>query len=217
MRSKFDEQLDLLNKELIMMGSECELAIAQAVKAMLDGDVKLSKSVAPLESEIQDKERTIERMCLNLLLQQQPVAGDLRQISTALKMITDMGRVGSQAADVAEIVGFLNGRTGSQCDHIKDMARAIIRMLTDSINAYIKHDVVLASSVVEYDDVVDELFLRVKTTLIAYISEHPDDGEYSLDILMIAKYLERIGDHAVNIAEWVVFSVTGVHRGEEEL
>ena len=158
-------------------------------------------------------EREIESICLKLLLQQQPVAKDLRVISAALKMITDMERIGDQAEDIAEIITFLNGRTGEECHDIRLMAEATIKMVNDSIDAYVKRDVNLAKAVEDYDDVVDEAFLRVKKTLISMIAENSADGEYAIDLLMIAKYFERIGDHAVNVAEWVEFSVTGIHKG----
>ncbi len=216
MRSKFDEQLALLSKELISMGALCEEVIALAARAILDGDMETAYKVAPLDSEIDDKERTIESMCLKLLLQQQPVARDLRQISAALKMITDMERIGDQAADIAEIVGFLGGRTGTDCEPIGEMARATIKMVTESVDAFVKQDLKIAYEVIEHDDVVDALFVKVKASLIEMIAKNPGDGEYALDLLMIAKYFERIGDHATNIAEWVEFSVTGVHKGESE-
>ncbi len=216
MRNRFDEQLALLNRELIEMGALCEDVISLASKALLTGDTAIAKKVAPLDSEIDQKERTIETMCLKLLLQQQPVARDLRQISAALKMITDMERIGDQAEDISEIIGFLNGRTGRDCAPIGKMATATIKMVTESVDAFVKRDMALANEVVAYDDVVDTLFDKVKTSLIGMIAHCPQDGEYALDLLMIAKYFERIGDHAVNIAEWVVFSVTGVHKGENE-
>lgn len=214
MRGRFDEQLALLNKKMIEMGALCENIIALSAKALLDGDCERAKSVAPLDKEIDRMEREIESICLKLLLQQQPVARDLRQISAALKMITDMERIGDQAEDIAEIITYLQGRTGEECHGIRKMAEATIKMVTDSIDAYVKQDLSLAKSVSEYDDVVDECFDSVKSTLIKMISENTEDGEYAVDLLMIAKYFERIGDHAVNIAEWVEFSVTGVHKGE---
>lgn len=217
MRTRFDEQLSLLNRQLIEMGALCEQAIASAAQALLTGDTKLASMVKPIEEEIDRKERDIESLCLRLLLQQQPVARDLRQISAALKMITDMERIGDQAADIAEIIGFLDGRTGAECEHIGEMARAAIGMVTGSVDAYVKRDVPLAKEIIERDDVVDRLFLEVKKTLAVMLSENPKDSGYALDILMIAKYFERIGDHAVNVAEWVEFSVTGVHKGETEL
>ena len=212
MRNRFDEQLALLKKELIEMGALCEEVIAKASEALTRGDVALAATVAPLDGQIDRKERDIEALCLRLLLQQQPVARDLRKISAALKMITDMERIGDQAEDIAEIVTFLKGRTGQNDDLLREMARSTIKMVTESVDAFVKHDIMLAEKVVAYDDVVDNYFERVKDELIARIAENPDDGEYALDLLMIAKYFERIGDHAVNIAEWVIFSVTGVHK-----
>ena len=214
MRSRFDEQLKRLDKELIEMGAMCEEAIALAAKALLDGDESLAAKVAPLDTEIDQIERDIESMCLKLLLQQQPVARDLRQISAALKMITDMERIGDQAADIAEIIVFLKGRSCESCAAIGEMGRATIKMVTDSVDAFVRRDTALAESVIRYDDIVDDYFMKVKTALIGLLARTPDDGEYALDLLMIAKYFERIGDHAVNIAEWVVFSVTGVHKEE---
>ena len=212
MRNRFDEQLALLKKELIEMGALCEEVIAKASEALTRGDVALAATVAPLDGQIDRKERDIEALCLRLLLQQQPVARDLRKISAALKMITDMERIGDQAEDIAEIVTFLKGRTGQNDDLLREMARSTIKMVTESVVAFVKHDIMLAEKVVAYDDVVDNYFEQVKDELIARIAENPDDGEYALDLLMIAKYFERIGDHAVNIAEWVMFSVTGVHK-----
>ena len=214
MRSRFDEQLMLLNKKMIEMGAECENIISLAVNALLEGDVSGAKRAKEQGHSIDQLEREIESVCLKVLLQQQPVAKDLRVISAALKMITDMERIGDQAEDIAEIIGFLNGRTGRECHDIRLMAEATIKMVTDSIDAYVKQDLQLAKSVSDYDDVVDDAFDRVKQTLIRMITENTADGEYALDLLMIAKYFERIGDHAVNIAEWVEFSVTGVHKGE---
>ena len=194
MRSRFDQQLALLNRELIEMGALCEEVIAAAAKALMEGDTVLAAQVAPRAAGIDQKERDIESLCLKLLLQQQPVASDLRQISAALKMITDMERIGDQAEDIAEIIGFLNGRSGEECAFVGHMARAAISMVTGSVDAFVRRDVTLAHQV---------------------IAQRPDDGEYALDLLMIAKYFERIGDHATNIAGWVVFAVTGAHEGEE--
>ena len=214
MRSRFDEQLSQLNKKMIEMGAQCEEIIALAAKALLNGDVQGAREIKLQGHEIDQMEREIETICLKLLLQQQPVAKDFRVISAALKMITDMERIGDQAEDIAEIVPFLDGRTGAEFADFKPMAEATCRMVTDSIDAYVKQDVVLAKSVVAHDDIVDEAFGRIKDMLIKKISEESADGEYAVDLLMIAKYFERIGDHAVNIAEWVVFSVSGVHKGE---
>ncbi len=212
MRNRFDEQLELLNKKMTEMGAECESIIALAAEALLSGNTADAKKAMEQGHSIDQMEREIENICLKLLLQQQPVARDLRVISAALKMITDMERIGDQAEDIAEIIVFLNGRTGAECHGIRKMAEATIKMVTDSVDAYVRGDLKLAEEVCKYDDVVDNDFSQIKKTLIEMIAENPLDGEYALDILMIAKYFERIGDHAVNIAEWVGFSVTGVHK-----
>ena len=214
MRSRFDEQLALLNNELIEMGALCEQVISMAARALMSGDTKLAAQITPLDGEIDQMERDVESRCLKLLLQQQPVAKDLRQVSAALKMVTDMERIGDQASDIAEIIGFLHGRGGEDCAFIGQMGEATIRMVSGSIDAFVRRDTKLADEVIAHDDIVDAYFLKVKTALIQYIAASPDDGEYALDLLMIAKYFERIGDHAVNIAEWVLFSVTGVHKGD---
>ena len=212
MRSRFDEQLNILNTEMIEMGALCEEAIALASKALTSGNVELAENVSAISSDIDHKERDIESRCMKLLLQQQPVARDLRQISAALKMITDMERIGDQAEDIAEIITYLEGRTAEETVHIRDMAAETISMVTDSVDAYVKKDTELARSVIVHDDKVDEYFDRIKDSLIKMIAEDPENGEYALDLLMIAKYFERIGDHATNIAEWVIFSVTGEHK-----
>ena len=214
MRSRFDEQLATLNKELIEMGALCEEAIADAAKALMTADEKTAAKVEPLEAEINQKERDIESLCLKMLLQQQPVARDLRQISAALKMITDLERIGDQASDIAEIITFIDKKAGVDCEPICLMAEATIRMVTESIDAFVKRDVGIAQQAIEHDDTVDDYFLKVKRSLINMIAQRPADGEHALDLLMIAKYFERIGDHAVNIAEWVIFSVPGVHKGQ---
>lgn len=214
MRSRFDEQLATLNKELIEMGALCEEAIADAAKALTTADEKTAAKVEPLEAEINQKERDIESLCLKMLLQQQPVARDLRQISAALKMITDLERIGDQASDISEIITFIDKKAGVDCEPICLMAEATIRMVTESIDAFVKRDVGIAQQAIAHDDTVDDYFLKVKRSLINMIAQRPADGEHALDLLMIAKYFERIGDHAVNIAEWVIFSVTGVHKGQ---
>ena len=216
MRSRFDQQLALLNRALIEMGALCEEGIALAAKALLTGDVSLAEKVAPLDREIDQKERSIESQCLKLLLQQQPVARDLRQISAALKMITDMERIGDQAEDIAEIVCTVPRHGPETMDIVRKMATSAIQMVTESIEAFVKSDIMLARKVVSDDDTVDACFDQVKKALIARIAADPGDGEYAVDLLMIAKYFERIGDHATNIAEWVIFSVTGAH-GEGQL
>lgn len=217
MRSRFDEQLSLLHEKLIEMGAECESIIALSAKALLDGNTSDAEKARSQGHRIDQMEREIEGICLKLLLQQQPVAKDLRTISAALKMITDMERIGDQAEDIAEIIVFLGGRAGEECHGIRKMAEATIKMVTDSIDAYVRSDLDLVRAVYEYDDVVDSDFSEIKAALIKMISEDPSEGEYALDLLMIAKYFERIGDHAVNIAEWIEFSVTGIHKGDEQL
>ena len=212
MRERFDEQLMLLNKKMIEMGALCENVIAVSAKALLEGDIDKAKTVKETGVGIDHMEREIEAICLKLLLQQQPVASDLRQISAALKMITDMERIGDQGEDIAEIIPFLSGRTGEECGEIREMAEVAINMVTNCVDAYVKQDLKLARSVYNHDDVVDACFDKVKTKLISMIAENTDNGEYAIDLLMIAKYFERIGDHAVNIAEWVEFSVTGEHK-----
>ena len=212
MRNRFDEQLFELNRHIIEMGAMCEEAIASAAKALSTGDMKLSAKVCENSSAIDQMERDIEGRCMKLLLHQQPVARDLRLISAALKMITDMERIGDQAEDIAEIVTFLNGRTTESMEMIEDMARSTIEMVTSSVDAFVKKDVELAERVIGMDDIVDDYFSRVKCGIIALIAENQADGEFALDLLMISKYFERIGDHATNIAEWVIYSVTGTHK-----
>ena len=212
MRNRFDEQLELLNKEMIEMGAMCEEMIGMAASALTQGDVEQAKRVKAEGSGVDQMEREIEGLCMKLLLQQQPVARDLRQISAALKMITDMERIGDQAEDIAEIITFLNGRTMEGVEMIGEMANATIKMVTESIDAYVKQDVALAEAVLVHDDIVDGYFDRMKGEIIHLIAENPADGEFALDLLMISKYFERIGDHATNIAEWVIYSVTGTHK-----
>lgn len=209
MRNRFDEQLEQLNVELIKTGALCKDAISTTAKALIDNDRELARRVKPIEREIDQKERDIESLCMKLLLQQQPVARDLRQISSALKMISDLERIGDQASDIAEILPYLQGSVSESKLHIKEMAQATIKMVTDSIESFVRRDLPLARSVVEYDNVVDGLFNKVKTELIRLISEDSNNGEFCIDLLMVAKYFERIGDHAVNVAEWVQYSLTG--------
>ena len=216
MRKTFDDQLMQLNREMISMGALCENVIAMAAKSLLEGDTGLAQKVPVTEAEIDQKEREIESMCLKLLLQQQPVARDLRIISSALKMITDMERIGDQSADIAEIVTMANISASDDTLHIGNMARAAIKMVTGAVDAFVSRDVKAAVAVIQYDDVVDDLFNKVKHELIAMFGTSPEKGEYALDLLMIAKYFERIGDHAANIAEWVVFSITGRHEEAAE-
>ena len=211
MRNRFDEQLELLNRELIEMGALCERSLKIIVEELLHGDMTHNEDVIQAESAIDQKERDIEQLCLKLLLQQQPVAGDLRQISAALKMITDMERIGDQTQDIAEILNY--GTLGALYhDHVLvQMAKATMQMVTSSVDAYVRKDVALVEEVMRQDDEVDSLFLREREELTAVIAADPQSGEMALDQLMIAKYFERIGDHAVNIANWVYFSITGNH------
>ena len=212
MRNRFDEQLFEMNRELIEMGAMCEEAIASAVKALTTGDIALAKRVKDTSGFIDQKERDIESRCMKLLLHQQPVARDLRAISAALKMITDMERIGDQAEDIAEIVISIGNHTMDGLEIIEQMARETVKMVTDSVDAFVKKDVDLAQEVIRRDDIVDSYFLKVKYDIINLISENPADGGFALDLLMISKYFERIGDHATNIAEWVIYSVTGMHK-----
>jgi phosphate transport system protein len=218
MRSRYDEQLSILNSELIEMGAMIEDAITKAVRALEGRDVESAKQVIRNDRAIDEKEREIESLCLKLILIEQPVASDLRQVSAALKMITDMERVGDNAADISELCVYLSGRKHiTNWTNMKEMSVAAVKMLKDAIDAFVKSDLNLAESVVIYDDVVDDLFDAVKRDLIRLIREDAGNGEQAIDLLQIAKYLERIGDHAVNIAEWVIFSITGVHKDTQVL
>ena len=217
MRKTFDEQLDLLSQELTHMGALCETAIASATEALKKRDVDLAKHAIAADQEIDQQEREIERLCLKLLLQQQPVARDLRIISSALKMISDMERIGDQAADIAEIVKYMAEREIPNAQHLKNMSEFAMGMLSSSINAFVEQNADKARKVILDDDVVDSYFERVKADLIESLSQgeaDKEDGQFLLDILMIAKYIERVGDHATNIAEWVVYGLTGAHPEE---
>ena len=212
MRVRFDEQLERLNVMLIDMGALCEEAITYAVKALETGSEEMRRKTFVTDEAIDDREREIESACLKLLLQQQPVARDLRLISSALKMISDMERIGDQAYDIAEITEFIKKDRGSfDHDHINVMAETAIQMVTESVDSFVRKDMELANKVIAMDDKVDDLFIKVKDDLINAVVEDKDSGEYFVDVIMIAKYLERISDHAVNIAEWVIFSITGEH------
>jgi len=216
MRSKFDEQLSQLNDMLVEMGAKVEKSIKRATQAIVAHDTKKAKKAIEGDRDIDTMEKDIEALCLRLLLRQQPVARDLRLISAALKMITDMERIGDQAADISEIAQFLIGKEHIiDLDNIHKMAEATGKMVTESIDAFVKRDLDLAQQVIDYDDVVDDLFDNVKNDVIELIQKDEADGEQAIDYIMMAKYFERIGDHAVNIAEWVVFSITGRHIGEE--
>ena len=212
MRNHFDNQLAQLNRELIQMGGLCEEIIEIVARALTGWEDDLIKRVTTLGAEIDESERSIETLCLKLLLQQQPVARDLRQISAAMKMITDMERIGDQAEDIAEIITHLNCRVERESVQIREMAEATMQMVREAVDSYVRQDLNLAHKVMKHDDIVDDYFIKVRTSLIDIIAANPADGEYALDLLMIAKYCERIGDHCTNIAEWVEFSVTGVHK-----
>lgn len=215
MRNRFDRELIHLNDELIEMGSLIEKAIEMAVSALVNQNIEQAKSTIEMDAEIDEKEREIEHLCLKLLLQQQPVAKDLRVISSALKMITDMERIGDQASDISEItIQLAKQKYIKELKTIQEMAKEATLMLVKSIEAFVNKDIVLAGEVIGKDDRVDDLFTEVKRELIQLISENTDNGEQATDFLMIAKYLERIGDHATNIAEWVIFSITGEHKTE---
>ena len=210
MRIRFDEQLEQLNEEMINMGNMIEASIGDAVKALMKQDEELAKKTMAGDEKIDRTERKIEDLCLRLLLQQQPVARDLRNISSALKMVTDMERIGDHATDISELAVVLSKKTYvKKLDHIEEMAKETMVMLIQSLEAFVEKDLDKSQKVIAHDDVVDELFEKVKTELIALIRDHADEGEQAVDLLMVTKYFERIGDHATNIAEWVIFSITG--------
>ena len=213
MRNKFDMQLELLSEQLIHMGELCEAAIDKATTALQQGSIEQAKEVIAADEEIDQMEKDIERLCLKLLLQQQPVARDLRQISAALKMITDMERIGDQTSDIAEIIISEKKSEASDIPKIGKMSEAAARMVRDSVRAYVNKDLELARQVMEADNEVDLLFEDNKKELIEFIAQNNgDQGKEAIDLIMVAKYLERIGDHATNIAEWVEFSITGIHK-----
>ena len=215
MRLKFDQQLEELNRELIKMGALCERAIRLAVDQLMKAEAQKAKEVNQIEMEINHKEREIEALCMKLILQQQPVASDLRQISSALKMISDMERIGDQAQDIAGMSKFVQVQEIAHTVHVGEMAEATIKMVTESIDSFVKKNIETARNVVKYDDVVDNLFLQVKEELTGKVIDDSKNAEYYLDLIMIAKYFERIGDHAENIAQWVEYSITGVHKSNE--
>lgn len=217
MRGRFDEELEELHRQMVVMGALCEQAIGAAIGGIQTGDGKLAERARELEHEIDVKESEIESFCLRLLIQQHPVARDLRDISSALKMITDMERIGDQAADIAELTNYCGLQESAHKTRLQEMAHATSQMVTDSVDAFVKKDLSLAERVIQEDDGVDSLFLEMKNAIIKLISENPREGEAAVDLLMIAKYLERIGDHATNLAEWVVFAITGSHvdKGED--
>ena len=213
-RTQYEADLAALKGSLAKMGRLSADAVEDALEALCTADAEEAKGIIKGDTEVNRMERDIEHRCMTLLLRQQPVAGDLRRISAALKMITDMERIGDQAEDIAEIITFLGGRGAENSNLLREMARSTIKMVTESVDAYVRQDVDLAQQVITADDEVDGYFDRIKAHLIDRIAKDVDDGEATLDLLMIAKYYERIGDPATNIAEWVMFSVTGVHKAE---
>ncbi|QDW74866.1 phosphate signaling complex protein PhoU [Lachnospiraceae bacterium KGMB03038] len=213
MRNKFDMQLELLSEQLIHMGELCETAINKATTALQQGSMEQAKEVIAADEEIDQMEKDIERLCLKLLLQQQPVARDLRQISAALKMITDMERIGDQTSDIAEIIISEKKSEASDIPKIGQMSEAAAKMVRDSVRAYVNKDLELSRQVMAADDEVDLLFEANKKELVEFIAQNKgDQGKEAFDLIMVAKYLERIADHATNIAEWVEFSITGIHK-----
>lgn len=211
MRNRFDEQLIQLNNELIRMGALCEEAIAYAVKYLIEHDKEMKENAIDTEKQIDRKERDIESHCMKLLIHQQPVASDFRIITSALKMISDMERIGDQAEDIAEIAEYVHLSDLNKRVHITNMAESVVHMVNNSIDSYVKKDINIAYSVIAMDDTVDRIFLQVKNEVIEAVRHGNDDAESLADLLMIAKYFERIGDHAENIAEWVIYSITGQH------
>lgn len=215
MKAMINTELDILHREVIIMGALCEKSIGQAAKALLENDKESANATLLTEAEINKKERDIEALCLKILLKQHPVAKDLRKISATLKMLTDMERIGDQARDIAEIVLNTNLSAYKNNTHIQDIAAATIKMVTDIVDAYVNDDLQLCSIVIQYDTVIDNLFEEIKADIIKAVMEESKQVENGMYLLMIAKYFERIGDHATNIAEWVEFSIIGKHRGEK--
>ena len=212
MRNKFDMQLDYLNEQLIHMGELCEIAINRATEALQHGSIEEAKEVISADEEIDQMEKDIERLCLKLLLQQQPVARDLRQISAALKMITDMERIGDQAADISELaLCLVNEKELPMMDRMKQMSQECMLMVMKALEAFVAKDIEMAKKVIARDDVIDAMFDDTKKEVIELIQNHGAGAEVATDLLMVAKYFERIGDHATNIAEWVIFSINGTH------
>ena len=213
MRSKFVSELQAMHEDLIQMASLAETAISSSVKALETMDETLAQKVVGSDHQIDELEKEVERRCLRLLLQQQPVARDLRSVSTALKMITDLERIGDQAADIAEVTVFLcRNRDFQMPEGLREMALAAVKMVRGAIDAFVEENLDKAHEVIGYDDVVDRAFLRTRDELIRQVKQATGSAEQIMDLLMIAKYLERIGDHAVNTAEWVVFFLTGAHK-----
>lgn len=212
MRKELDRQLEILNVELIKMGALCEQVISGTTKALFEGNADYVSKSHDDEEQIDRCEMEIENLCMGLFLKQQPVASDLRNISSALKMISDMERIGDQCADISDMIRFTKGHDMNAYQHLNQMSEAAERMVNEAVESYVQRDLSMAKRVMEYDDYVDRLFDEVKKDLIKLIAERPDNGEFWIDVIMIAKYFERIADHAVNIAEWVEYSITGEHE-----
>ena len=215
MRAEYDRQLRELEEELFDMGSMCQQAVAFSGAVLIGDDETLREQVCSLEMEIDKKDRQIENICTGLLLRQTPVAGDLRFVSAALKIVSDMERIGDQAADIAELSRYISETPLLEKVHISDICCVVMNMVTDSVEALVKKDEILARKVIGDDDIADELFVRIKEELVSLIQENRTEPQEILDLLMAAKYFERVGDHAVNIAEWVEFIVTGMHDDRE--
>ena len=213
-RKHYDEQLAALHAELIEMGGMISGAIGRAVSALLSRDAESAREVIAYDEEIDRQERVVETLCYKLLLSQQPVAGDLRRVSSALKIITDMERIGDHAADISEMTLMLRELPSMSNEHLREMATRTTDMLLASLAAYVEQDMEKAEQVIAQDDAVDALFVAVKRDLVEAITADPKRGEAAADLLMAAKYFERIGDHATNIAEWAIFAHTGRHAGE---
>lgn len=209
MRSMFDQQLKTLNEEMLYMGGLCEDTIQQTIEALMSGDVKKAHALNNMMSQLTQQERSIENICLKLLMQQQPVARDLRTISSSLKMVTDMERIGIQACEIAEIIAVGNVVRATDKVDFQELSNEVGHMVQMAMMAYDKKDMNLADEVIKYDDVVDRLFCDIRGDLIKQLKDDTNDAECFIDMLMIDKYFERIGDHAVNIASWVKFSITG--------
>ena len=213
MRERFEQQMEILHTELIELGALCEQAIGRTYEVLLEGNQRAAEEIIKKDQVVDAKEREIEDLCFRIILQQQPVARDLRQVSAALKMITDMERIGDQTSDIAEIVSTARENQKVDVEEISTMATAVSKMVRDSVTAYVTKDLELAKNVILADDIVDEYFEEIKEKMIQYIKdEQGEHGKHIFNLIMVTKYLERIGDHATNIAEWVEFSITGVHR-----
>lgn len=217
MRTSFDKQLEFLNQKLIETGSLCENIISISGNALINIDKTAENKISDLELQIKQKEREIEALCIKLLLQYQPVARDLRQISSSLKIITDMGRIGQQAMNISELISYMNNMSDKNKEYFKKISKESIKMVNKCIDSFVEKNINLAKEVMEYDDVVDNLFIEIRNSLISDITHQEKDYENTIDLLMIAKYFEKISDHAVNISEWVIFCVEGTHKGDYKL